>query len=195
MPDNGLNGWAASAVAIGAIGVYGAITGKSPLQAIQAVIQGKSPGTVPQTQGIAGTNSTTVAANPGTSTESNSGTSAPTSGSESQWISAALAAIGAPDNAANSSSMSSWISHEGPFGTQGANNPLNSKLTMPGSTNFYQGVQNYPSFAVGIQAFAQTIQGGPFGDVLMALRSGQGLCGRSFAGLSAWSGGGYSQVC
>jgi hypothetical protein len=29
----------------------------------------------------------------------------------------------------------------------------------------------------------------------MLLRSGQGLCGHSLAGLSTWSGGGYSQVC
>lgn len=183
-------------VATGVIFAYAGFKGKSVLASLQNVLQGKNPSSVAQSNTILGTNSsTTVAANTGTSSEANTGTSAKTTGSEDQWISAAMAAIGAPDNAANHNSMANWINHEGPFGTQGANNPLNSKLPMPGSTNFYQGVQNYPDFNTGIQGFAQTIEGGPFGDVLMALRSGQGLCGRSFAGLSSWSGGGYSQVC
>lgn len=195
MPGNGLNGYAAGSIAIGTLLVYSGITGKSVLQSVQAIVQGKSPGNVAATQQIQGTGSSS-AATTSSGTQANVGSSGgPTSGSEEQWISAAMAAIGAPDNAANSTSMANWIRHEGPFGTQGQNNPLNSKLPMPGSTNFYQGVQNYPSFDVGIQAFAQTIEGGPFGDILLALRSGQGLCGRSFAGLSSWSGGGYSSVC
>jgi hypothetical protein len=104
-----------------------------------------------------------------------------------------LATIGAPQTSANINSILGWINHEGGGGT---NNPLNTTQAMGGSTSFNSvGVQNFSSLAVGVAANAKTLLGGNYSDIVSALRSGQGLCGRSFSGLSTWSGGGYSQVC
>lgn len=104
-----------------------------------------------------------------------------------------LQAIGAPLTQANISSVNSWIRHEG---GGGANNPLNTTLSLPGATVFNSiGVRNYSSLSQGIQANAQTVLGGRYSDIVAALRSGNGLCGRSWSGLSTWSGGGYSSVC
>ena len=108
-----------------------------------------------------------------------------------------LATIGAPQTSANVSSILAWINHEGGGGT---NNPLNTTLPLGGSTNFNnlgggQGVQNYATLALGVAANARTLLGGGYSDIVSALKSGNGLCGRSFSGLSTWSGGGYSSVC
>jgi hypothetical protein len=108
-----------------------------------------------------------------------------------------LATIGAPQSQANINSILGWINHEGGGGT---NNPLNTTQTMPGSTNFNNlgggtGVQNYTSMAIGVAANAKTLMGSAYSQIVADLRSGQGLCGKSYAGLSTWSGGGYSSVC
>ena len=104
-----------------------------------------------------------------------------------------LATIGAPQTTANINSILGWINHEGGGGT---NNPLNTTLAMGNSSTFNSaGVQNFPSLAVGVAANARTLLGGGYSDIVSALRSGQGLCGRSFASLGTWSGGGYTQVC
>lgn len=133
----------------------------------------------------------------GTGTVSDKGTAATPAGpDETSWINAFLQSIGAPATTANVSSISSWIAHEGPYGTQGQNNPLNTTESEPGATSFDGlAVKDYPSPAEGIQATAATIEGGNYGDILMALRSGNGLCGRSWQGLATWSDNGYSQVC
>jgi hypothetical protein len=55
--------------------------------------------------------------------------------------------------------------------------------------------KNYPTAAEGIAATAQTLNNGRYGDILLWLRSGKGLCGKKLHGLSVWSGGGYDQVC
>jgi len=104
-----------------------------------------------------------------------------------------LATINAPQTAANIASIEAWARREG---GGGANNPLNTTLGMPGATDFNSvGVKNYASMSVGIIATARTLLGGNYADVVAALKSGNGLCGRSFSGLSTWSGGGYSSVC
>lgn len=106
---------------------------------------------------------------------------------------AVLKGIGAPANSANVRSIEAWIAREG---GGGANNPLNTTLYMPGSTVFNSvGVRNYPSVAVGVLATIKTLQASYYTDIVGALKAGKGLCGRSFQGLSTWSGNGYSSVC
>lgn len=117
----------------------------------------------------------------------------PATGSASSWARAELRALGDPRTPANVSSLVAWQNREG---GGGASNPLNSTEPAPGSTVFNSvGVQNYPDAAEGVAATAVTLRNGNYADVLAALASGQGLCGRSFTGLSTWSGGGYTQVC
>lgn len=117
----------------------------------------------------------------------------PASGSQSSWARAELRTIGAPRTPANVASLVAWQNREG---GGGANNPLNSTEPAPGATVFNSvGVRNYPDAATGVAATAVTLRNGNYGDVLSALMSGHGLCGESLAGLSTWSGGGYSEVC
>jgi hypothetical protein len=117
---------------------------------------------------------------------------APT-GSHASWARAELRTLGFPRTPADVTSLVAWQAREG---GGGANNPLNSTEPAPGATIFNSvGVRNYPSAAEGVAATAVTMRNGNYADVLSALASGHGLCGESFAGLSTWSGGGYSQVC
>lgn len=111
----------------------------------------------------------------------------------SAFAKSVLATIHAPITPANVASIEAWAHREG---GGGANNPLNTTLVV-GSNNPFNsvGVQNYPSMSVGVLGTARTLLGGNYSDIVAALRSGNGLCGRSFAGLSTWSGGGYSSVC
>jgi hypothetical protein len=111
----------------------------------------------------------------------------------SAFAKSVLASIGAPQTSANIASIEAWARREG---GGGANNPLNTTFSMPGASDFNSvGVKNYTSMAQGILATAKTLLGGGYSDVIAALRSGNGLCGQSFSGLSTWSGGGYSSVC
>ena len=131
--------------------------------------------------------------------EGSGGVITPASPAEASWIKAFLGSIGAPPTSANITSVTNWIRHEQagwpPFTK---NNPLNTTQAMPGSYPLpgnTAGVQQYPTAAEGIAATKITIENGRYNDVLLALRGGRGLCGRSWAGLSTWSGGGYSSVC
>lgn len=104
-----------------------------------------------------------------------------------------LKGIGAPVTGANIRSIEAWAQREGGGGT---NNPLNTTQPMPGSTTFNSvGVQNYSSANQGANATIITLENGLYGDILGALKTGKGLCGKSLAGLSKWSGGGYNAVC
>jgi hypothetical protein len=106
---------------------------------------------------------------------------------------AVLKGIGAPESSSNVQSIIAWAHREG---GGGANNPLNTTLGMPGATNFNSvGVKNFTSPSQGATASVRTLLGGGYSDILSALRSGRGLCGSSYSGLSTWSGGGYSSVC
>jgi hypothetical protein len=116
---------------------------------------------------------------------------------EAGYTAALLAALGAPDTAANASSLAAWISRETPWPPVASWNAMNTTLPMPGSWVFNSvGVQSYPSESEGVQANAATLSGG-YPLIVSSLRSGSGLCGNlSLAGeFLTWSGGGYSGVC
>jgi len=120
------------------------------------------------------------------------------SGEAAFWA-AVLADLGAPATAANTASLTAWAAHEGPWGSVGENDPLDTTLPMPGSWNFnsFGGlhVQSYPSASEGAQATALTLEGG-YPLITAALRSGAGLCGGGLAGeFGEWSGNGYWRVC
>jgi hypothetical protein len=123
-----------------------------------------------------------------------------TSGGETAFIAAALSDLGAPDSTGNRQSLAAWAAHEGPWGTVGQWNPLDSTLYEPGSTAFntFGGglhVWNYPDASAGAHATALTIEGYP--QITAALRSGAGLCGNpALAGeFGKWSGNAYQEVC
>lgn len=119
--------------------------------------------------------------------------------SETSFFTAVLADLGDRATAEDLGSLAAWAGHEGPWGSVGAWNPLDSILPMPGSWPFntFAGdlhVQNYPDAAEGAQATARTIGGFPA--ITAALRSGSGVCGGGLAyEFGRWSGGGYTEVC
>lgn len=121
------------------------------------------------------------------------------SGSESAFIGAVLADLGAPATQANVASLASWFPHE--FTTwppPAQDNPMATKMREPGSWDYLSnGVQSFPDATVGAQATAATLDDGYYPGIVAALRSGRGLCGdTSLAGeFLTWSGGGYSAVC
>lgn len=194
-----ISGIAVGAVAAGGLFLYAGITGRSVLSTIQALIQGKAPTTVAKTQEIVpGTDPAGVnTANYGFTGVGGgySQASVPGSANEASWIAAFLKSIGAPQTPANVSSVSNWIAHEGPYGTQAQNNPLNTTLQLSGSSSFAGlAVQNYPTPAEGMQAIVNTLESGAYSDILALLRAGKGLTSGASQGLSTWSGGGYSSA-
>lgn len=180
---------------------------------IKAVLQGKGlPKNVPQGSAdtaVASYESGLAAAAgpggppPGSVPGGEPPVSAPTGPGQKAWIVAFLTAIGAPATDANINSVTAWINHEAPWnasppdGALYTNNPLNTTEPGFGSTGTVNsvGVRIYPNAAEGLAATQAVITNGRYGDILLWLRSGKGLCGRSLSGLSVWSGGGYSQVC
>jgi len=186
------NGAAVAAGAAGAILLYSAVSGKGVLNSVKDVVSGKKLANIPDSGPVTGT---PVSGNK-VSASGAGAIAAPVGAGETAYMTAVLTAIGAPATAADIHSMVAWRTHETPWPPVAANNPLNTTQKMSGSTDYNSvGVQNYPSALEGIAATAATLLNGNYGDVVAALRSGKGLCGRSFAGLSTWSGGGYSEVC
>jgi hypothetical protein len=172
--------------AAGIVFLYAGVKGISALAALQSIVRGQSPLKLPVANPVSGTPAT-AAAGPVTSGM----TSAPVN--DPQFAAAVLSGIGAPATGANVRSIESWIGREG---GGGANNPLNTTYPLGGATSFNSvGVKNYPSAQDGIQATVDTLNGGGYQDIILLLRSGNGLCGHTLAGLSTWSGGGYSSVC
>lgn len=195
------NGMGIAAFAAGALLLYSAIEGKNFSQGLRAILSGQSPNTATTTAyPIEGTPASDFETSDNITLDS-ADISTPTSTSETAWITAFLTSIGAPSTQANINSISSWIAHESVYPGNGQNtgglyNPLNTTLAESGASNYNSvGVKNYVSEAQGLEATVATILGGDYSDIVAALRSGNGLCGQSFAGLSTWSGGGYSQVC
>jgi hypothetical protein len=196
-------GLAAAIAGVGILFAWSGLYNKSVLQTVQDIIKGNKP-QPGQTEyvGAAGTGGTAGTASaaelfPGTPSNYGLGVTAP-SVPETSWIKTFLSALGAPSTQANIESISAWINHEGPYGTQGKNNPLNTTITsVPGYEGTFAGtpVGDYGTVAQGIFAEVETLLQGDYGDIVQALRSGKGLCGETFQGLSTWSGGGYSQVC
>ena len=126
----------------------------------------------------------------------NPGPGPPPDASETMIMRAICAAIGAPQTTANVNSLHAWRVHETPWPPVAKFNPMNTTLAMPGSTCYNSVcVRNYTSWAQGVAATAETLQGG-YSCIVSALRSGLGVCGtRCSANFSKWSGGGYSSVC
>lgn len=121
---------------------------------------------------------------------------------ETAFFTAVLSDLGARATKADLGSLAAWASREGPWGSVGQWNPLDTTLYEPGATTFntfYSNgspihVWNYPNATEGAQVTAVTLTGYP--RIVSALRSGAGLCGSSLAGeLGKWSGGGYQEVC
>lgn len=194
--NGGVSGIGVAAVFAGGILVWSGVKGLSVSGLARDLIAGKDPKNLQQVNkvSIGGLIAGVIPGIHLTSSPVGSPSVAPGTGRFSpSFAKAVLSAIGAPQTQANIDSIIAWAHREGGGGT---NNPLNTTLSMPGATDFNSvGVKNYSSMSVGVLATAKTILGGNYSDVLSALRSGGGLCGQSFAGLSTWSGGGYSSVC
>jgi hypothetical protein len=125
---------------------------------------------------------------------------------ETAFFTAVLRDLGAPVTRANLTSLAGWADREGPWGTVGKNNPLDTTQPMPGSTWFNTittssggviHVQNYPTATEGAEATAATIANGFYPHILGRLTSGTGLCEdltATAAEFTTW--GGYSSpVC
>lgn len=116
-------------------------------------------------------------------------------GSDSTFAAELLSTMNAPNTTANINSLNGWFGREG---TAAQNNPLATTQTEPGSTTFNSdGVQNFPTQAVGITATAATLNNGRYPAIVMALQAGQGLdAGNQQVQqeLLTWSGGGYDSV-
>jgi len=201
--SGGISGIGIAAVFAGGVLLWSGIKGYSVSGVFRTLIAGKDPSKLPQATPVTvgGLLSAINPINLLSSGGSSPGTVMVGQGTGAGWTShdrsvfahSLLATIGAPQTSANVNSILAWINHEGGGGT---NNPLNTTLAMGGSTSFNSvGVQNFSSLTIGVAANARTLLGGGYSDILSALRSGNGLCGRSFSGLSTWSGGGYSSVC
>lgn len=182
---------------IGALFLWSALKGKSILSATQATIQGKNPKFAAATPGLnSGVAPSGFQGNPSFATNIRG----PVNSSQRAWIVAVLLGIGAPPTKANIDSLVAWGNHESvwPGGPNmgGTYNLFNTTLSMPGATDYNSvGVKNYPTATVGVAATVATLLESNYNDVTAALRTGRGLCGQSFQGLSTWSGGGYSEVC
>ena len=195
MPGARIDGVALGSVAVGSVLLYASIKGLSIPGAVQAIVQGRSPATAASAAQITGTPVTQTGGGPASGSGIVGAAPAPT-GSEKSWIDSFLTAVGAPVTAANEASIRAWISHEGDFATSG-NNPLNTTQSNSDSigTKNSVGVQIFRTPSGGVNANATALLNGLYGDILLLLRSGQGLCGHTLHGLSVWSGGGYSSVC
>lgn len=88
-----INGVALGALGVGSIFLYSAIKGKSVLASSQAIISGKSPGTVPQTTGIAPV-AVTDATNPGNSVTTGGGTAVANTGTNKSILQNTAAGFG-----------------------------------------------------------------------------------------------------
>lgn len=192
-----LDGLAIGMIGAGAMLAYAGFKGYSIPHALQAFVQGKPPSGPPQYP-VAGGGGAAG------STAASAGGSIPVSGpGETTWITTFLLALGAPPTKANIDSVTAWIAKEDPWdgnppdGALYTHNPLN----VEGGWGVIGGVQGAPAVSIYKDAatgMANTVARlrQPFAaDILAALRTGRGLCGQSLAGLSAWSGGGYSSVC
>lgn len=105
-----------------------------------------------------------------------------------------LHGLGVPVTTGNVNFIVAWANREG---GGGAWNPLNTTQGEPGSTALAgnsAGVQNFTSFAQGVNATVSTLKNGFYNDVVTALQTGKANPNASYSGLSTWSGGGYSNL-
>jgi hypothetical protein len=176
--------------AVGGIILWSGVKGDTIAGTVRSLLSGQAPTSGSETIGTPSVGIT----EPSSSTSTTSGTGE--SESESAWVTAFLSALGAPASAANTASMTDWISHEGTFGSGATNNPLNTTEPGYGSTSEFNsdGVRNYPTEQDGISATIATLNNGDYPDILSLLKSGAGLKSGASAGLSKWSNGAYTSV-
>jgi hypothetical protein len=82
--------------------------------------------------------------------------------------------LGDPVTSQNTGAIVSWAQAEGgAWNSPAKYNPLNTTKRMPGSYSINgAGVQAYTSWPEGLAATVQTLQGGPYGGILSALKAG-----------------------
>lgn len=183
----------------GAIVAYAGFKGKGIGSAIRDVISGQSPANAAKANAIVpGSVSGNPAFNSANPPGGATGIFASSAGaSEKSYFSAFLKSIGAPATRANLESMYTWAKQEEPgFPPQSVGgyawNPLNIMNAVTG------GFQSYATPTAGAQGTASFMLMNNYSAIVRALRSGNGLIGNQdpevAAELSAWSGGGYSQI-
>lgn len=193
-----VSGFAVAYTALGGLLVYSGIKGTS----LTATFTGLTHGTLDSTPEASATaaepgaeNANAIEAVTGSGNTPQAGVSLPSSVPEQTWVAGFLQALGAPQTPANTASITDWIAHEGPYGSQGENNPLNTTQPATGSTSFDGlAVQNYPSPDEGLNATVATVENGSYPHILMQLKAGSGLRSGAEDDLLTWSGGGYSSV-
>ena len=126
-----------------------------------------------------------------------SGTVTPT-----DWAKAFLASLGYPVSQANVAAVVAWEAAEGGnWKNTAAYNPLNTTLVQPGSTAQNSvGVQAYTSWAQGLAATVETLQGNARGySYIRTVLSSSGGCGALASALSeaAWgtNGSTVAKLC
>ena len=116
------------------------------------------------------------------------------------WAIVLLKYMNLPVTTSNVSFLVGWaVAEGGAWHNTATGNPLNTTLRTAGSktiANNSAGVQAYPSWAAGIQATAQTLQGYP--EIMAGLRAGDAasadLAGSMGSDLKRWSGDAYQVV-
>lgn len=107
------------------------------------------------------------------------------------WWRAILGRLGAPYNHVTDGNLNAWLACEA---SGAANNPFNTTLPWPGSTDYLpNGVRNYPDFSAGVAATVATLQGGQYGAIIRALRTSASRA--VFAGAVGSSPWGTSGAC
>ena len=184
-----VSGWTVGYTAVGGVLLWSGLKGTSISATVRSILAGQAPSGDTETIGTPTVSETSPTSSASTSTTV-------TGTSESDWIDSLLSGIGAPDTAANVTSIENWISAEGDFSAASHNNPLNTTLVTPGSSGGFNstGVQNYATEADGLAATIETLESGAYGDILLLLRGGRGLSSGASTGLLKWSGGAYSSV-
>lgn len=99
----------------------------------------------------------------------------PPSNDQTTWESDILTGIGAPVTSNNTGKLNAWNRCEGnKSGGSGLpiNNPFNTTLSINAGTSVNgAGVKQYPSWAAGLQATVQTLQGGAYKSIVSNLTS------------------------
>ena len=121
----------------------------------------------------------TGAASNTSSMSSGSSASMSSSGNQSEFATSLLAGLGAPLTEGNVKALTTWMRFEGGHWKNNAKyNPLNTTLTVPGSTSMNSvGVKAYANWNEGLQATISTLTGAKADDrgytaIVNALRSG-----------------------
>jgi hypothetical protein len=198
--QSGISGLALAEIAAGLILAWSGIENVSIQSVVKSFVSGKLPTAGPPVTYATPASSPSDTGGAG-NTANTSPVVAPVNASETAWIVALLASIGAPPTTANINSIAGWIEHETswdsspPDGALYTDNPLNTTEPGFGATGSVNsvGVKIYPTLTQGLAATVAALENGDYSDILAALRSGKGLTG-TYQGLATWSGGGYDSI-